>query len=105
MALRKLLGTLGAIVLATGLAAGCGKADTAPKEAQSPTAEEESVDAGAEAAEADGKDAAAEAEGSALQRQKQKAAGRNQMPRKQKPLPLKWKFFRKQFLWIRTASR
>ena len=48
MALRKLLGTLGAIVLAAGLAAGCGKADTAPKEAQSPTAEEESVDAGAE---------------------------------------------------------
>ena len=39
MALRKLLGTLGAIVLAAGLAAGCGKADTAPKEAQSPTAE------------------------------------------------------------------
>ena len=64
MALRKLLGTLGAIVLAAGLAAGCGKADTAPKEAQSPTAEEESVDAGAEEAEADGKDAAAEAEGS-----------------------------------------
>ena len=64
MALRKLLGTLGAIVLAAGLAAGCGKADTAPKEAQSPTAEEESVDAGAEEAEAEGKDAAAEAEGS-----------------------------------------
>lgn len=54
MALRKLLGTLAAIVLATGLAAGCGKADTAPKEAQSPTAEEESVDAGAEEAEAKG---------------------------------------------------
>ena len=64
MALRKLLGTLGAIVLAAGLAAGCGKADTAPKEAQSPAAEEESVDAGAEAAEAKGGDAAAEAEGS-----------------------------------------
>ena len=64
MALRKLLGTLGAIVLAAGLAAGCGKTDTAPKEAQSPAAEEESVDAGAEEAEADGKDAAAEAEGS-----------------------------------------
>ena len=64
MALRKLLGTLGAIVLAAGLAAGCGKADTAPKEAQSPTAEEESVDAGAEEAEAKGGDAAEEAEGS-----------------------------------------
>lgn len=63
MALRKLLGTLGAIVLAAGLAAGCGKAGTAPKEAQSPTAEEESVDAGAEEAEAKGGDAAAEAEG------------------------------------------
>ena len=63
MALRKLLGTLGAIVLAAGLAAGCGKADTAPKEAQSPTAEEESVDAGAEEAEAKGGDAAADAEG------------------------------------------
>lgn len=63
MALRKLLGTLGAIVLAAGLAAGCGKAGPAPKEAQSPTAEEESVDAGAEEAEAKGGDAAAEAEG------------------------------------------
>lgn len=63
MALRKLLGTLGAIVLAAGLAAGCGKAGTAPKEAQSPAAEEESVDAGAEEAEAKGGDAAAEAEG------------------------------------------
>lgn len=64
MALKKLLGTFAAIVLAAGLAAGCGKADTAPKEAQSPAAEEESVDAGAEEAEAEGKDAAAEAEGS-----------------------------------------
>lgn len=61
MALRKLLGTLAAIVLAAGLAAGCGKADTASKVAQSPAAEEESVDAGSEEAEAEGKDTAAEA--------------------------------------------
>ena len=61
MALKKLLGTLAAIVLAAGLAAGCGKADTASKEAQSPTAEEESVDAGDVEAETEGKDTAAEA--------------------------------------------
>ena len=59
MALKRLLGTFAAIVLAAGLVAGCGKTGTAPKEAQAPSAEEESVDAEAEAAEEKGEDAAA----------------------------------------------
>ena len=59
MALKRLLGTFAAIVLAAGLVAGCGKTGTAPKEAQTPSAEEESVDAEAEAAEEKGEDAAA----------------------------------------------
>lgn len=63
MALKRLLGTFAAIVLAAGLVAGCGKTGTTPKEAQAPSAEEESVDAEAEAAEKKGEDAvAAEAE-------------------------------------------
>ena len=57
MALKRLLGTFAAIVLAAGLVAGCGKTGTSPKEAQAPSAEEESV--GAEAAEEKGEDAAA----------------------------------------------
>ena len=56
---QRLLGTFAAIVLAAGLVAGCGKTGTAPKEAQAPSAEEESVDAEAEAAEEKGEDAAA----------------------------------------------
>ena len=59
MALKRLLGTFAAIVLAAGLVAGCGKTGTAPKEAQAPSAKEESVDAEAEAAEKKGEDAAA----------------------------------------------
>jgi hypothetical protein len=59
MAVKRLLGTCAAIVLTAGLVAGCGKAGTAPKEAQTPSAEEESVDAEAEAAEEKGEDAAA----------------------------------------------
>ena len=59
MALKRLLGTFAAIVLTAGLVAGCGKTGTAPKEAQTPSAEEESVDAEAEAAEEKGEDAAA----------------------------------------------
>lgn len=59
MALKRLLGTFAAIVLTAGLVAGCGKTGTAPKEAQAPSAEEESVDAEAEAAEEKGEDAAA----------------------------------------------
>lgn len=59
MALKRLLGTFAAIVLAAGLVAGCSKTGTAPKEAQAPSAEEESVDAEAEAAEEKGEDAAA----------------------------------------------
>lgn len=49
MALKRLLGTFAAIVLAAGLVAGCSKTGTTPKEAQAPSAEEESVDAEAEA--------------------------------------------------------
>ena len=93
MALRKLLGTLGAIVLAAGLAAGCGKADTGQKRTAKMLQQRQKAAMRRQKQKA------------AMQRQMQKAAGRNQMPRKQKPLPLKWKFFRKQFLWIRTASR
>ena len=64
MALKRQLGTFAAIVLAAGLVAGCGKTGTAPKEAQAPSAEEESVDAEADAAEEKGEDAAvAEAKG------------------------------------------
>ena len=59
MALKRLLGTFAAIVLTAGLVAGCGKTGTTPKEAQTPSAEEESVDAEAEAAEEKGEDAAA----------------------------------------------
>lgn len=59
MALKRLLGTFAAIVLAAGLVAGCGKTGTTPKEAQAPSAKEESVDAEAEAAEKKGEDAAA----------------------------------------------
>ena len=59
MALKRLLVTFAAIVLAAGLVAGCGKTGTTPKEAQAPSAKEESVDAEAEAAEKKGEDAAA----------------------------------------------
>ena len=92
MALRKLLGTLGAIVLAAGLAAGCGKADTRHN---LPLLRKKVLM----------RELKKQRQKAAMRRQTRKAPIRNQMPRKQKPLPLKWKFFRKQFLWIRTASR
>ena len=58
MAVKKVLGTLAAIVLAAGLVAGCGKTEAAPQEAQSPAAAEESVEAEAESTESESEDAA-----------------------------------------------
>ena len=92
MALKKLLGTFAAIVLAAGLAAGCGKADTAPNEAQTPSAEAESVEA--EAADAEGKDtAAAETEGSDAAAAEAETAGQEADAQKEEPVAAKVEVF------------
>ena len=58
MAVKKVLGTLAAIVLAVGLVAGCSKTEATPQGAQSPAASEESVEAEAESTESESEDAA-----------------------------------------------
>ena len=92
MALKRLLGTFAAIVLAAGLAAGCGKADTAPNEAQSPAAKEKNIDS--ETAEAEGKDtAAAEMEGSDASAAETETAGQEADAQKEEPVAAKVEAF------------
>ena len=104
MVLKKLLGTFAAIVLAAGLAAGCGKADTAPNEAQTPLLRQKALKPKRQMRKA--KILRRQKQKAAMpQRQKQKPTVRKQTPRKRNPLPLRWKLSRKRSSWIRTISK